>query len=82
MGSSIASAKPTNVQPGMLVGLMALSEPCLFRNQSPVAAVPRSTPPQLVVAQALMLDVARWHAQLQVSFFRTLARELMAEASS
>jgi len=80
--ASPVSAKPMNVQPGMLVKLMALSEPCLFRNQSPVAAIPTSLPPELVVMQALMMDAARWHAQLQVSFDRILARELAGMASS
>jgi len=39
-------------------------------------------PPELVVMQALMMDAARWHAQLQVSFDRILARELAGMASS
>lgn len=69
----------SNIQPGMLVELMVRSEPCLFHNQSPVAVEPRDVPPQFVVAQALMRDVARWHAQLQVSFDRMLSEEITTE---
>lgn len=71
--------KSTNVQPGMVAKLMAQSEPCLFSNKSPVAVVPYQLPPILVVAYALMYDAVRWHAQLQVSFDRSMHEELVAE---
>ena len=71
--------KSTNVQPGMVARLMAQSEPCLFSNKSPVAVVPYQLPPMLVVAYALMYDAVRWHAQLQVSFDRSIREELVAE---
>jgi len=69
--------KTTNVQPSLLIKLMAESEPCLFSNKSPVAVVPYKTNPKLLVIRDRMMDVARWHAQLQVSFERTLLRELV-----
>jgi len=69
--------KTTNVQPSLLIKLMAESEPCLFSNKSPVAVVPYKANPKLLVIRDRMLDVARWHAQLQVSFERTLLRELV-----
>jgi len=69
--------KTTNIQPSLLIKLMAESEPCLFSNKSPVAVVPYKPNPKLLVIRDRMMDVARWHAQLQVSFERTLLRELV-----
>jgi len=71
--------KTTNVQPSLLIKLMAESEPCLFSNKSSVAVVPYKTNPKLLVIRDRMMDVARWHAQLQVSFERTLLRELVGQ---
>jgi len=73
-------ATGTNVQPGLLIKLMAESEPCLFSNKSPVAVVPYRPNPKLLAIRDRMMDVARWHAQLQVSFDRNLAREALAVA--
>jgi len=36
----------------------------------------------LMVIRDRMLDIARWHAQLQVSFDRTLFREFLKETQS
>jgi len=68
------------VQPGLLVKLMAESEPCLFANRSPVAVIPYSPSPGLLKIRDNMMDVARWHAQLQVSFDRNLEREMLTVA--
>jgi hypothetical protein len=77
--------RATNIQPALLVKLMTESEPCLFANKSePVvspairdAEIPTRDFPSAwardVVAR--MRDIARWHAQLQVSFERSFARE-------
>lgn len=74
--------KSINVQPRMVAELMAQSEPCLFANKSPVAVVPYEANPILTVAYALMYDVARWHASLQVSFDRSLNDELISEGAN
>lgn len=68
--------KTTNIQPSLLIKLMAESEPCLFSNKSPVAVVPYQHDPRLLKIRDNMMDVARWHAQLQVSFERELARSV------
>jgi len=67
--------KTTNVQPGLMVKLMMESEPCLFANKSQPAVVPYRIPQHLMVIRDRMLDISRWHAQLQVSFERNLFRE-------
>jgi len=67
--------KTTNVQPALMVKLMMESEPCLFANKSQPAVVPYRMPYQLMVIRDRMLDISRWHAQLQVSFERNLRRE-------
>jgi len=68
--------KTTNVQPSLLIKLMAESEPCLFSNKSPVAVIPYQHDPSLLKIRDKMMDIARWHAQLQVSFERALARSV------
>lgn len=75
----------TNLQPALLVKLMTESEPCLFANKSEpvvspairVAEIPTRDSPSACVREqvARMMDAIRWHAQLQVSFDRTLSRE-------
>jgi len=75
-------ATGTNIQPGMLIKLMAESEPCLFANKSPLAVIPYTPSPLLLKVRDQMMDIARWHAQLQVSFERTLAREVHSEVMS
>lgn len=72
----------TNIQPGMLIKLMAESEPCLFANKSPLAVIPYEPSPLMLKVRDQMMDIARWHAQLQVSFERTLAREALSEVMS
>ena len=78
--------RSTNIQPAMLIKLMTESEPCLFANKSepavsPVvreAVIPTRDFPSVCVRDAVarMMDAARWHAQLQVSFDRSFAREI------
>jgi len=68
--------KTTNVQPALLIKLMVESEPCLFANKSTPAIVPYSLPPELKKIIDRMMDIARWHAQLQVSFDRIFMREM------
>lgn len=70
-----------NVQPRMVAELLAQSEPCLFANRSPVAVKPYELPPLMAVAYALMYDVARWHASLQVSFDRSLGQDAPTEGA-
>jgi len=67
--------KTTNVQPGLMIKLMMESEPCLFANKSQPAVVPYRMPYHLMAIRDKMLDISRWHAQLQVSFERNLFRE-------
>lgn len=74
--------KTTNIQPGLLVKLMAESEPCLFANKSPLAVVPYTPSPELQKIKDRLMDICRWHAQLQVSFDRTFAREVMKGETS
>jgi len=74
--------KTTNVQPSLMVKLMMESEPCLFANKNQPAVVPYIISPKLMVIRDKMLDIARWHAQLQVSFDRTLFRESLRETQS
>lgn len=77
-----ATPKSINVQPRMVAELLARSEPCLFANASPVAVVPYEMNPMLTVAYALMYDAVRWHADLQVSFDRSLNDELISEGAN
>jgi len=70
-----------NVQPRMVAELLAQSEPCLFANRSPVVVKPYELPPIMAVAYALMYDVARWHASLQVSFDRSLEQDAPTEGA-
>jgi len=74
--------KTINVQPGLMVKLMMESEPCLFANKSQLAVTPYEMPHHLTLIRDRMLDISRWHAQLQVSFERSLHRELLAETQS
>jgi len=67
--------KTTNVQPALMVKLMMESEPCLFANKSQPAVIPYRMPHNLMVIRDKMLDISRWHAQLQISFERCLLRE-------
>jgi len=75
-------ARSSNVQIGDVVRAMAASEPCLFNN-SPGNLMPvsrRESPgippsPGMASVRDRLMDAARWHAQLQVSFDRSLARE-------
>lgn len=73
--------KSTNVQPRMVAELLAQSEPCLFSNSSPVAVVPYELPPIMAVAYAVMWDAVRWHAELQVSFDRSMNEEPISEGA-
>jgi len=73
--------RSTNIQPDLVARLLATSEPCLFANRSPVAVKPYELPPIMVVAYALMYDVARWHASLQVSFDRSLEQDAPTEGA-
>lgn len=75
------NSSTTNVQPALLVKLMQQSEPCLFANKSEPAVIPviKKIDPQISdnikkIADKMM-DVARWHAQLQVSFDQLLLNE-------
>ena len=74
--------KTINVQPGLMVKLMMESEPCLFANKSQPAVIPYRMPHHLMVIRDRMLDISRWHAQLQVSFERILNRESFYSAGS
>jgi len=69
------AAAGTNIQPGLLMKLMAESEPCLFSNKSKPAVKPYEHSSMLLRVRDQMMDIARWHAQLQVSFDAELARE-------
>jgi len=64
--------KSINIQPALLVKLMAESEPCLFINKSPVATEQKNIPPQLLLAYAICCNAAKWHAQIQIDFDKTL----------
>jgi len=74
--------KTTNVQPALMVKLMMESEPCLFANKNKPVVVPYKMPYNLMVIRDRMLDISRWHAQLQVSFERILRRESFYSAGS
>jgi len=78
--------RATNVQPALLIKLMQESEPCLFANKSEPAVVSvvknieYEISPHIKQIAARMMDIARWHAQLQVSYERALLREVNADA--
>jgi len=74
--------RSTNVQPALMVKLMMESEPCLFANKNQPAVIPYRMPYHLMIIRDRMLDIARWHARLQVSFERTLRREFLYSADS
>jgi len=74
--------RSTNVQPALMVKLMMESEPCLFANKNQPAVIPYRMPYHLMIIRDRMLDIARSHAQLQVRFFKELAREEMASNAS
>jgi hypothetical protein len=54
-----------NIQPEMLVKLMAQSEPCLFSNQVR----------NLATIELRLRAAAQWHADLQVEFWRELSAD-------
>jgi len=84
-----ADRQSRNIQPATLIKLMTESEPCLFANKSepvvsPVAreaVIPSRDFPSACVRNAVarMMNAVRWHAQLQVSFDRSFARECARE---
>lgn len=67
-----ATTYSLNIQPATLVKAMMESEPCLFANASPVQIDPSSVDPKTLFVIGLMTKAARWHAQLQVDFWREL----------
>lgn len=64
--------KSTNVQPGLLVKLMAQSEPSLFANESRPAIVPYRISDATMATIARMHEVAKWHARLQTEFYEEM----------
>jgi hypothetical protein len=64
----------TNIQPALLVKLMQDSEPCLFANKSnPVVnPVEKSINVQFLFSYYQMIQIARWHADLQMQFWDEL----------
>lgn len=65
-----------NIQPGLLIKLLAESEPCLFVNNSPKATEQREIDPRLLFAYAICCNAAKWHAQIQIDFDKSLLAEL------
>lgn len=61
-----------NVQPRLLVNLMIESEPSLFNPDSKPAVKPYEMPSNLQTIYALMLEITKWHANLQVEFDKEL----------
>lgn len=67
--------KSFNIQPRMVAELLARSEPSLFTNDAVKATEVVTIPGWTPVAVALMHEAIRWHAELQVSFFKELYEE-------
>lgn len=62
-----------NVQPRLLVNLMIDSEPSLFNPDNKPAIEPYKMPPNLQAIYTAMLQITKWHANLQVEFDKQLA---------
>jgi hypothetical protein len=64
--------KSANIQPGLVVKLMAASEPCLFSNKNPIEVKPVVVDPKVFLALGQMLEAAKFHAEYQIEFWKEL----------
>ena len=61
-----------NVQPRLLVNLMIDSEPSLFNPDTKPVIEPYKMSPNLRAIYAAMLEITKWHANLQIEFDKQL----------
>lgn len=62
----------TNIRPQMVRDLLIRSEPCLFSNKNMVVTSPQEVDCMHLYRTGQMLVWARWHAEIQIRFWKEL----------